>query len=187
MNHLLRLIGIAGITFTAPYFWKTKAELCSALANTDLHDLCAYTVSCDNFTHRKPNPSKHMELHCGTCTSCIYRRMSVLASQLRSHDPAALYETDLWRPLPKAELKPLEPAKMMNDQVVAIQQALVSPAPRTSMLVAFPELSAAARAIEEMPEIFGEFEQRDTIDKLSNLYQRYTHEWATYKPTLWPA
>ncbi|HZC04961.1 MAG TPA: hypothetical protein VE338_04910 [Ktedonobacterales bacterium] len=187
MNHLLGLIGIPGITFTAPYFWNTKAELCSALANTDLRGLCANTVSCDNFTHRKTNPAPHHELHCGTCTSCIFRRVAVLASQLAPDDPLHLYETDLWRPLPKAELKPLEPAKMMNNQVDTILRALASPDPRTSMLVAFPELSGAARALEEMPGIFGASQQGDIVDRLCNLYQRYANEWSACKPTLWPA
>jgi 7-cyano-7-deazaguanine synthase in queuosine biosynthesis len=187
MNRLLRLIGIPDITFTAPYFWRTKAELCSALAKTDLRDLCANTVSCDNFTHRKKNPGPHMELHCGTCTSCIFRRISVLASKLCSADPTTLYETDLWRPLPKAELKPLEPAKMMNDQTITILQALASPVPRRSMLMAFPELSAAARALEEIPDIFGVPEHGDSIDRLCSLYQRYANEWSAHKPALWPA
>ena len=187
MNRLLALIGIPGIAFTAPYFWKTKAELCSALAETDLRELCANTVSCDNFTHRKPNPSRHMELHCGTCTSCLFRRLAVLASQLRPCDPAALYEVDLWRPLPKAELKPLEPAKMMNDQVHTILQALATPSPRTALLVAFPELSTAARALEAMPDIFGEYDEGDQVDRLCDLLQRYASEWNTNKPALWPA
>lgn len=187
MNHLLKLIGIPDMAFTAPYFWKTKAELCSALASTDLRTLCANTVSCDNFTHRKTNPAPHVELHCGTCTSCIFRRVAVLASQLRLEEPATLYETDLWHPLPKAELKPLEPAKMMNDQVSTILRALASPVPRTAMLVAFPELSAAARALEEMPNIFGVSEQRDTVDRLCGLYQRFANEWNACKPALWPA
>lgn len=187
MNHLLKLIGISDITVTAPYFWKTKAELCAALANTDLRDLCANTVSCDNFTHRKPNPSKHMELHCGTCTSCIFRRLAVLASPLQPYDPAALYELDLWRPLPQAELKPLEPAKMMNDQVYTILQALAAPNPHTAILEVFPELSTAARALEAMPEIFGEYEAGNQIDRLCSLLRRYANEWTTNKPTLWPA
>lgn len=188
MNRLLRLIEIPGISYTAPYFWKTKAELCSALVNTDLRSLCANTVSCDNFTHRKSNPAPNMELHCGTCTSCIFRRVAVLASRLRPDDPAKLYEVDLWRPLPHAELKPLESAKMMNDQVSTILQALASPTPRTTMLVAFPELSAAARALEEMPSIFGceVSDQRDNIDRLCSLYQRYANEWRTCMPVLWP-
>jgi 7-cyano-7-deazaguanine synthase in queuosine biosynthesis len=58
-----------------PFFFLTKGELCS-LVEADLDALAHLCSSCDEGDGHKPDPM----VHCGLCTSCMFRRVAIAAS-----------------------------------------------------------------------------------------------------------
>jgi hypothetical protein len=58
-----------------PFFFLTKGELCS-LVGADLDALAPLCSSCDEGDGHKPDPM----MHCGLCTSCMFRRVAITAS-----------------------------------------------------------------------------------------------------------
>jgi len=58
-----------------PFFFLTKGELCS-LVEADLDSLAQLCSSCDEGDGHKPDPM----VHCGLCTSCMFRRVAIAAS-----------------------------------------------------------------------------------------------------------
>jgi hypothetical protein len=71
----------------APFFSMTKGELCS-LVGDDLHALAKTCSSCDEGDGHKPDPM----LHCGLCTSCMFRRISI-ATAMGGADPSKYRDT----------------------------------------------------------------------------------------------
>jgi len=74
-----------------PYQWSTKPEILQRLAILRHSDLCAATSSCvHTWTRTEQYP------HCGLCSQCVDRRISVLAAGLsESDDPNRRYECDV--------------------------------------------------------------------------------------------
>jgi 3',5'-cyclic AMP phosphodiesterase CpdA/7-cyano-7-deazaguanine synthase in queuosine biosynthesis len=76
--------------FENPFLWKTKADVVSRLQQLGVHNLIGTTVSCGSvITMTAEAP------HCGLCSQCIDRRVSVLAAQLEDFDPASRYRSDV--------------------------------------------------------------------------------------------
>jgi 7-cyano-7-deazaguanine synthase in queuosine biosynthesis len=58
-----------------PFFFLTKGELCS-MVGADLDVLAPVCSSCDEGDGHKRDPM----LHCGLCTSCMFRRVAITAT-----------------------------------------------------------------------------------------------------------
>jgi 7-cyano-7-deazaguanine synthase in queuosine biosynthesis len=82
-NQLLPTVLERRVRVVAPFFLHTKAELCR-LAGPCLAQLARVTMSCDEGEGHKPDGM----LHCGLCTSCIFRRVALYSSGL-APDPTA--------------------------------------------------------------------------------------------------
>ncbi len=67
------------VRVVAPFYLLTKGELCRA-AGTTIAILASLTMSCDEGEGHKP----HAMEHCGVCTSCVFRRISLFSAGLRS-------------------------------------------------------------------------------------------------------
>ncbi|OWK39417.1 hypothetical protein FRUB_05980 [Fimbriiglobus ruber] len=92
LARLLSLVFESEFAVVNPFEWATRAELLVALHAAGHADLLADTVSCihtrDQTTGAGP--------HCGRCSQCVDRRLSVLAAGLGpAHDPPAGYREDV--------------------------------------------------------------------------------------------
>ncbi len=191
MNHIFSLLGLSGIRCEAPYFLRTKGELCAELRTSGLGALCATTVSCDSFPLRIPRTSGtpalvDTERHCGYCTSCLLRRQAIFAAHLEQEDALVHYEVDVCSCPKVTKSSYLEPLKMMLDQVILMKKACASPAPSSALLLEFPELTAARHAVEHMPDAFRLSERMNSMEALSDLLYRYTKEWEFFPYQLRP-
>ena len=65
------------VCVVAPFFFLTKGELCH-LVGRDLASLASVCSSCDEGEGHKPEAMEH----CGLCTSCIFRRVSIRAAKM---------------------------------------------------------------------------------------------------------
>ncbi len=76
-NELTARVLDGQVRVEAPFFLHTKGELCS-LAGAALGGLARVSMSCDEGEGHKPDTM----LHCGLCTSCVFRRIALHAGGL---------------------------------------------------------------------------------------------------------
>jgi hypothetical protein len=78
------------LEITNPHVFETKAQMCRVLSGHPARGLARDTVSCDALPQHQPGPK-----HCGVCTSCLYRRLSLLASGNGDVDSGTGYRYDM--------------------------------------------------------------------------------------------
>ena len=71
-----------------PFLFWTKVQMCKALAQDKRNDLVSSTASCDR-PHRKKTTSQ-----CGYCSSCLLRRLSLMAINLEDKTPYVITHGD---------------------------------------------------------------------------------------------
>lgn len=74
-----------------PFRWHTKADVARLVAAASCGDLIPHTVSC---VHTWGQSAR--QPHCGRCSQCLDRRLAVLAAGCEAHEPAELYEAELF-------------------------------------------------------------------------------------------
>jgi hypothetical protein len=79
-------------TVVNPFLFLSKAQVCQNLRFHPLQDLVPHTISCDRFPRHASGPN-----HCGVCTSCVLRRVSLRAAGLVDLDDQTAYRSEiLW-------------------------------------------------------------------------------------------
>lgn len=91
-SRLFSLILDEPITVENPYFWYTKAEVVSVVAEHGCADLIADTFSCT-----RVREATRRKRHCGACSQCLDRRFGILGAKLGEYEPADAYVVDLFR------------------------------------------------------------------------------------------
>lgn len=179
MNSLLALLGFNHIHCGAPHLLKTKGELCSRMRDGNISSLCRTTVSCDSFPLRLPRSAEHTDtqMHCGLCTSCLFRRQALFASGLQAEDAGTPYQYDVCNTFLTTKASRLEPLKFLLDQRQIIRQACLSYLPEAALAMEFPELAEAQQAIDESPHLFGLSPTTNVMEQFSQLFLRYVDEW----------
>lgn len=179
INSLLTLLGFNHIRCGAPHFLKTKGELCARMRESDISSLCRTTVSCDSFPLRVPRSVEYMDaqMHCGLCTSCLFRRQALFASGLQAEDAKTPYQYDVCKPFSSTKASRLEPFKFLLDQRQIIQQACLSSLPEVTLAIEFPELIEVQRAVDQFPNLFGISPTINVMEQFSQLFLRYVAEW----------
>jgi hypothetical protein len=82
-NQLVECVLDSPVRVVAPFFLHTKGELCR-LAGSALGELARVSMSCDEGEGHKTDAM----LHCGLCTSCLFRRIALRSGGLIP-DPTA--------------------------------------------------------------------------------------------------
>jgi 7-cyano-7-deazaguanine synthase in queuosine biosynthesis len=170
-NRLLAsLIGDA-VHVRNPFWDITKGEACRHDNLRELGHAITETVSCDSFPLRIPAMPQ-----CGTCTSCLLRRVSLHAAGLQTFDTPSAYFRDVSRPNTPLRGKSLHPLQVMEWQFLRLRRALNARDPWNNLCQAFPELHSAAASYQQLESTpFSTVTQR-----LLRLYARYTDEWERF-------
>jgi hypothetical protein len=147
-----------------PALWATKAQMCGRAPGW-AHGAIARSESCDtSLTKRTPERAVHPL--CGSCTSCLLRRQSLLAGGLGSVDAAELtrYATDVLA----ADADPRRTMQLrdMLTQAWTIRRALSDPDPWSALFASFPSLLDAAAHLP-----------RDAPERLTELLRVYVNDW----------
>jgi 7-cyano-7-deazaguanine synthase in queuosine biosynthesis len=144
-----------------PYIWKTKAEVLKEIKTAGYGRLCALTSSC---THTLTQTT--MYTHCGRCSQCVDRRLSVLAAGFDElEDPPDKYESDvLTGPREGKEYILIERYLGSALQVQKIQTV-------NEFVTQFGEVSRVLRHLNAAPELVAE--------KIFKLYSRYANQVCT--------
>ena len=170
MQRLVALMGTGELRFRLPRVFDTKAMLVARISER-FADVVPSTVSCDTWSsNRQPSPPGRERAHrCGTCSSCILRRQSLIAAGLRSVDAREVYRSDvLWGNQTEDNTFAL---RLMLEQVGELEAAINSDLPWHKLVQAFPQLVEARDALTELdagPDIEG---------RLVAMYRTYVDEW----------
>lgn len=168
MGELAEALTGGPFAFRNPYLFQTKGQMCRHPAVRRLADYIPSTFSCDGYpvqARRRPQ--------CGSCTSCLLRRVSLQAAGLSPYDPSDHYVCDLLDPGARASEKQLQPLRAMEWQFRKLSQKLRGQAPWQSMVTEFPELQSVASELGALSGV-GERQVRHSV---LQLYRRYAAEW----------
>lgn len=74
-----------------PFFFKTKTDVVSIVAQNNASELISYTCSCAHQIYKSKT-----QWHCGTCSQCIDRRIAIFAANQEEYDLETDYVSDVF-------------------------------------------------------------------------------------------
>jgi 7-cyano-7-deazaguanine synthase in queuosine biosynthesis len=150
-----------------PFQFLTKGQMCRSLDKPELDILPVMTVSCDSFPLREK-----VSHQCGTCTSCLLRRLSLYSAGLIDKDLASFYKYDILKQFKTLDEKHIYPIMAMLDQKNKIQACLKLPKPWQSLVRVFPDL----REIQETLSVETGLNLNTIAESITGLYSEYIGE-----------
>lgn len=153
-----------------PFLLCTKAEMCRHPAVQDLRECIPLTFSCDGFPVRARGRAQ-----CGSCTSCLLRRMSLESAGLSEFDRTG-YLNELPTSPGIVRKRQKDALRTMAWQAQRIRVALAKASPWEAIVREFVELQDLA---EGMCRVTGETPV-ELQGKLLRLYGQYASEWANF-------
>lgn len=171
MGEFLTMLRGKAFVFQSPFLFQTKGEMCCHPAVKSLSAYIPRTFSCDGFpVHARKKPQ------CGSCTSCLLRRLSLQSAGLSKFDPSHEYVADLSTSKSKVSERQLRHLRVMEWQYHKIKQLLLSEAPWQDLISEFPELQSISAEISG-----GGRSSEDEIQRsLLKLYSQYVAEWDNF-------
>jgi 7-cyano-7-deazaguanine synthase in queuosine biosynthesis len=163
---------LTGETFTIhnPFLFRTKGEMCNSEGVAGLASLVNETFSCDGFPVRA-----HGCPQCGTCSSCVLRRISLLHANLVEYDRGYLVDVfDATKTLSRDQQYVL---RAMYWQARKIAECLGGVDPWQATIRAFPMLAK----IEDSLATNGDQDRRLIRSSLLRLYEQYIDEWNQFQ------
>lgn len=155
-------------TFKNPFLYNTKGEMCGESAVQSVSAYLPQTFSCDGFPVQVRNKPQ-----CGSCTSCLLRRLSLHAAGLATFDPSGAYVADLLAG--KTSERQLRYLRVMEWQYQKIKRLLNSESPWLRLTIEFPNLKSICA------ELSGSSDSESDIQRsLLTLYGRYVDEWERF-------
>jgi 7-cyano-7-deazaguanine synthase in queuosine biosynthesis len=172
LHHMGALVStVVGARFTIenPFLFSTKGQICTLLNESSLGGLVRDSVSCDRFPQRVAGFPQ-----CGHCTSCLLRRVGLLAAGPADFDDQG-YRIDPARPGPRPQRAELYPALAMARQVGRLHRLLSHQDPWQELCGEYPELLEVA-ALASARNGYRVL----TEGALVSLFRRYCDEWADF-------
>ena len=170
MGQLVALLLDRPFRVVNPFVLQTKGEMCAVLSAIGIDDLAAQTISCDGYPQRSAGAAQ-----CGSCTSCLLRRLSLQVAGLQRHDPGHLYRRDTLTAADQLSDEHSGPWRVTLAHVSAVRRALSSADPWGNFIRLHPELIEIVRAIPTVTETAA-----DVPQQLTRLYRRYCDEWDAF-------
>lgn len=163
---------LTGINFTIhnPFLLHTKGEMCRHEVVTTIAQHVSDTFSCDGFPVRA-----HGRPQCGTCSSCLLRRISLMSANLHQHDRG--YLVDIFDDTTTLSQDQQYVLSAMYWQARRIKQCLSRIDPWRALTCGFPALSG----IEEAMAANGWLDRQLLRTALLRLYQKYGDEWSEFQ------
>ena len=166
-----------------PFLFKTKSEMCESIADLSWASrLASKTISCDY----KPRESYRKRVrHCGTCSSCLLRRLSFMASGLRDQTDYACLQ-------PGYEFAKDDRShwRGMRSQTRELGECLRGVRPWPALANSFPSLEDVrlyAPAQGRSSTIDGLADEKaKTEENLADLYRRHVEDWNRFGDQIRP-
>lgn len=148
--------------------WSTKGKMVAKVARMGHKDLALMSVSCDGFPLRKRSRQ------CGTCTSCLLRRASLLVGGLHNEDRKVTgeYLFDVFETTHCDPGGRLHPLGSMFAQVERMRNSMKGAMPRRSLFTEFTELYETLQSLSKLEGI----EEEVIAERLEALFRDYVRE-----------
>jgi 7-cyano-7-deazaguanine synthase in queuosine biosynthesis len=170
MSQFVRVLTGESFTIRNPFLLYTKGQMCRHAALAGLAAIVSETFSCDGFpvhTHACPQ--------CGTCSSCVLRRLSLLRANLKEYDSG--YLVDVYDPAKSLSQDQQYVLRAMYWQARTINRHLQSSEPWQTLIRAFPSLNR----IEDALVTNCEMDRSQLRSEMLRLYQEYVSEWNEFQ------
>ena len=141
----------------------TKGEMCSHESVRLVAAGISHTFSCDGMTHAG--------FHCGYCTSCLLRRMSIESAGLQGHDHQK-YLHDLTAPSQSHKPRHIRGLSSMTWQAMRLRRCLSVGSPWDALCREFPEIQMAAAELARSDP--------DSANRLCHLYRQHVSQWLSF-------
>lgn len=151
--------------------FATKSELTSKLINDRFVNAARMTASCDRASYSSRGKA------CGKCTSCILRRVALIAGESDSRIDSGVtsYQTDWLDPATTWDHKNTLQLLAMRSQFEELRSALDDNTGFTGLVSAFPDLYDV---VDIAPNLG--INETEVEDRLMRLYTAYIHEFEAF-------
>jgi hypothetical protein len=149
-----------------PFLFWTKAEMCRKLAEDKRSDLPALTMSCDS-------PHRQQPIQCGYCSSCLLRRQSLAASNIKDTTRYVVLHGS------RQPINPNLHLSHMLEQVNTLRNLLSS---SDNISLQWRVLTQRFPVLDDIVDQSAKAESLKVDDmqhRLIQLYQNYVTEWDT--------
>lgn len=157
--------------FENPFLFVTKGEMCGHPAVRGAASFIPCTFSCDGFPVRARNKPQ-----CGSCTSCLLRRLSIQTAGLSAFDPGDRYIADLLLPGEAVSEQQLLHLRAMEWQYQRMKLRLPGPDPWRGLVMEFPELRSLVSELTSRTGTDAAVLRQSVV----RLYARYVAEWENF-------
>lgn len=171
MEELAEALVGKSFSFRNPHLFETKGEMCRHPAVRRLAPFVWTTFSCDGFPVQVQGKPQ-----CGSCTSCLLRRLSLQVAGLCEFDTGEQYLCDLLDPTSKPNEKQLRQLNAMEWQFRKIAQRIRGQRAWESLVLEFPDLQTIATELGA----HAAGGQREICGRLIELYEKYVSEWGNF-------
>ena len=135
-ERLLKVALDVDLQIENPCLFMTKGDMCKSIASIKAGDAVGDTVTCDSFPLRLPNGVTH----CGHCTSCILRRLSLRAAGLAPFDNHAKYQHDIFGEYQRLDQRPGFDIHLVRQQAWTFTKIVNDKHPAAAVYLQFPDL-----------------------------------------------
>ncbi|MBL1208251.1 7-cyano-7-deazaguanine synthase [Geminocystis sp. GBBB08] len=90
-SELYSLITERDFQIDNPFFFKTKTDIVSIIAQNNASELIGFTCSCAHQIYQSKT-----QWHCGTCSQCIDRRIAIFAANQEEYELETDYVSDVF-------------------------------------------------------------------------------------------
>lgn len=176
---LLEMSKLLSMIFDEPFvienlaLWSTKTELCRALIDSPLRQTISQTVSCDGSFSRRERRKRQ----CGVCTSCLLRRLSLIAADLVDADLPHDYQFDILKASSIKNANRLFQFKAMRNHIQKLRNCLEAQNPWFELSHSYPILEEIKLSLGILTKDNKELIQ----NKILYLYSNYVQEWSIFE------
>ena len=167
---LLSLVSGRPFTIINPCIFLTKAQMLTHPGIRQIREAIAITFSCDGFPVRAEGRS-----HCGFCTSCLLRRLSLELAGLDGFDGHEYLRDWKSQSFPSTH-QHLRGLRAMDWQALRFKRCLAESDPWLALTLEFPELRVLVQDLDRLDHQGS----RSIAAKLQSLIARHVHEWSRF-------
>jgi len=167
---LLALVSGKAFSIVNPCIYLTKADMLAHPSIRKIQEALALTFSCDSFPVRAEGKS-----HCGFCTSCLLRRLSLELAGLDAFDSREYLRDWKSQTFPSTH-QHLRGLRAMDWQTLRFRRCLEESDPWLALALEFPELRVFVRDLSHL----NHEPSAEIASKLRGLIERHVHDWPRF-------
>jgi 7-cyano-7-deazaguanine synthase in queuosine biosynthesis len=170
MENFIETVGNRPFRIINPFIFLTKAQALREAQVSKFGVGLAQTFSCDRFPNwREGQPQ------CGTCASCILRRLSIESADLGEYDLDQGYARNIISPAFIPDDSAARVLAHFDKQVLTLQKVLNHKNPWKALAIEFPELFEIERSLMSNAQC-----EETVHEALIQLVRKHVNQWRVF-------